>query len=348
VGLNSENWRVLGRAAVTAVLSSVVLAAVLPVDAFAHVKWFAHYDIEQQPLPLRQVLNPTFWQFIATAAVLLWLLSYVERIRLGAVFLRSIEDMTASLRPRTEALYRGGTAVFFTALFALGGIILTPELKTNWSVIPWLEAAMVVGMFWRRTMIFSALGIAFLYAYGVTTYGIYHMLDYPIFLGLAAYLGLTGLDLKLFDLRPLDVARWAASLTLMWASIEKWAYPDWTYPLLQSRPEIAFHLDPTFYMIAAGVLEFSLAFSLLWTPLVRRSAALVLAFMFISAILDFGKIDAVGHLMIIVILFGIIADDKPDEQHPPLLAPVAYLAALAFYLVAYYGLHEMIYGTSVW
>ena len=322
--------------------------ALLPADAFAHVKWFAPYNVPQQPLPLKQVFSPAFWQFIATAAILLWLLSYAERIRLGTVFLGAIERLGAGLRPRTEALYRGGTAVFFAALFALGGIILTPELKTDWTVIPWLEAGITLGMMWRRTMIVSALGIAFLYGYGVASYGVFHMLDYPIFLGLAAYLGLTGLDLKLFDLRPLDVARWSTSITLMWASIEKWAYPDWTYPLLQSRPEIAFNLNPIFYMIAAGVLEFSLAFALLWTPLVRRSAAIVLAFMFIAAVLDFGKIDAIGHLMIVVILFGIIADDKPDKRHSPLLAPLWYCVALAVFLTAYYGLHAAIYNTAIW
>jgi hypothetical protein len=346
--LSRENRRIFWRGAAAAALAPVLLAALLPADAFAHVKWFAHYDIVQQPLPLKQVFSPVFWQLIATAAILLWLLSYVERIRLGAAFLGAIERVSAGFRPRTEAFYRGGTAVFFAALFALGGIILTPELKTDWAAISWLEAGISLGMLWRRTMIVSALGIAFLYAYGVASYGIFHMLDYPIFLALAAYLGLTGLDLKLFNLRPLDVARWGASITLMWASIEKWAYPDWTYPLLQSRPEIALNLDPVFYMTAAGVAEFSLAFALLWTPLVRRSAAIVLAFMFIGAVLDFGKIDAIGHLMIIVILFGIIADDQPDERHAPLLAPLWYCASLVVFVAAYYGLHAAIYNTSIW
>lgn len=214
-----ESRQIFGRFAVTAALLGVVLAAVLPADAFAHVKWFAPYDVAQQPLPLRQVFTPAFWQYIATAAILLWLLSYMERTKLGAIITRSIDRLSAGLRPRIEALYRGGTAVFFTALWVLGNIILTPELKTDWAVISWLQAAIALGMFWRRTMILSALGIALLYAYGVANYGIFHMLDYPVFLGLAAYLGLTGLDLKLFNLRPLDVARWSAALTLMWASM---------------------------------------------------------------------------------------------------------------------------------
>jgi len=316
--------------------------------AGAHVKWFAHYDVEEQPLPLHEVLNSTFWQYIATAAILLWLLSYIERHKLGDVVWASLERLSAPFEPRTGDLYRGATTVFFVALWATGGIILTPELKTASPLIPWLQAAIAVGMFWRRTMVLSAFGIAFLYAYGVYSYGIFHMLDYPIFLGLAAYLGLTGLGLDFYKLRPLDVARWGAGLTLMWASIEKWAYPDWTYPLLVAHPDVAFNLQPKFYMIAAGVLEFSLAFALLWTPLVRRLGALTLSFMFISAVFEFGKIDAIGHLMIIVILFGIIFDDRPNTKHPPLLAPVVYAGAVAVYLAAYYGLHAALYGTAVW
>jgi hypothetical protein len=53
----------------------------------------------------------------------------------------------------------------------------------------------------------------------------------------------------------------------MWASIEKWAYPEWSYPLLTLHPGMTFGFTPQFYMQAAGVVEFALAFALLWTPL---------------------------------------------------------------------------------
>ena len=41
---------------------------------------------------------------------------------------------------------------------------------------------------------------------------------------------------------------------------------------------------PDFYMRAAGAVEFALAFALIWTPLVRRLAAIMLAMMFVSAV----------------------------------------------------------------
>ncbi|HZL58511.1 MAG TPA: hypothetical protein VFC38_02305 [Stellaceae bacterium] len=323
-------------------------AMLVVAPASAHVKWFAPYNVPQQPVPLHGIFHPAFWQFVATAAVLLWVLSWAERQVLGQAILRSLDRLTGDLKPRVEMLYRGGGAVFFTALWVMGGIILTPELKTTSTFIPWLEFGIVICLFWRRTLILAALGIAFLYAYGVYAYGIFHMLDYPIFLGLAAYLGLTGLGLELFGRRPLDVARWAAALTLMWASIEKWAYPDWTYPVLDAHPNLALDLKPDFYMTAAGVLEFSLAFALLWSPLIRRLGALVLTMMFTSAVFEFGKIDAIGHSMIIVILLGVLCDDKPDTKPHPILAPVVYCGTLALYLAVYYALHAILFGTIIW
>ena len=100
-------------------------------------------------------------------------------------------------------------------------------------------------------------------------------------------------------------------------------------------------------MTAAGFMEFSLAFALLWTPLVRSLAAAVLAFMFVSAVFEFGKIDAVGHLMIVVILITVGADNGPVVRRAA-LAPIVYAGALALDFAAYYGLHAVIYGTRIW
>ena len=46
-------------------------------------------------------------------------------------------------------------------------------------------------MVWARTCILGAAGILALYGYGVTLYGVFHLTDYPMFLGIAAYMALT-------------------------------------------------------------------------------------------------------------------------------------------------------------
>jgi hypothetical protein len=328
------------------VLSGPVLC-LFSLPAVAHVKWFAPYDVPAQPRLLSQVLSGSFFQLLVAGLIVLSGVCLLERTAVGAVLARSFDRMGAGIRARSEDLYRAGTGAFFVALFTLGNVILTPELHTDHQLIPWLQAGIAFGMFWRATMVLSAAGIAALYVFGWLSYGPFHMIDYPIFLGLALYLAMTAANVRVQGFRPIDVARWGAAITLMWASVEKWAYPQWTYPLLDAHRDLAMGLSPTFYMMAAGFVEFSLAFALLWTPLVRGMAATVLAAMFVSAVFEFGRIDAIGHLMIIVILLTVGADNAPALRRVA-LAPVCYCAALVASFTAYYGIHAALFGTRIW
>ena len=238
---------------------------------------------------------------------------------------------------------------FFVNLWSLGGIIITPELKTTSQLIPLLQLGIAACLLWRQTLVLSAAGIVALYAVALHDYGLFHLLDYPIFLGLAAYLALTGLGREPFGLRPLDIARWAAAVTLMWASIEKWAYPEWTSPLFVTHPNVAMGFSPGFFMQAAGAVEFGLSFALIWTRLVRRAGALILAGMFLAAVLEFGKIDAIGHSCIVALVLAIAADDRVEPVSVRQIAwtPVGYAATLAVVLLGYYELHSVLFGTTL-
>lgn len=315
--------------------------------AEAHVKWFAAYDCSTTPLSLSEALDGTFWLVCLGMMALLWLVCRMERASYGTVFHKALDLPTRPLMPRLDDGYRALTAVFFVGLFVAGNIILTPELKTDAPYIPWLQAAIAAGMFWRYTMPLSAIGIFYLYYVGVQQYGVFHLLDYPIFLCIALYHVLSGLNRQLFGMRPLDVTRWGAAITLMWASVEKWAYPQWSYPVLQSHPELLLGMTPHFYMVFAGFVEFSLAFALVWTPLTQRLGAIVLLAIFISAIFDFGKIDAIGHLLIIMILLGILVDDFPKHARKPFHALPIYLMALGIFIGSYYAVHALTYGQGM-
>ena len=93
-------------------------------------------------------------------------------------------------------------------------------------------------------------------------------------------------------------------------------------------------------------MEFALAFALLGTPLVRHSAAIVLTVMFTAAIAEFGLIDGVGHSCIISVLLGILADDArgPVRRWATLILPLNYSAALTTFLMAYYGMHTVMFS----
>jgi hypothetical protein len=106
---------------------------------------------------------------------------------------------------------------------------------------------------------------------------------------------------------------------------------------------------PDFFMRTAGAVEFALAFSLMWTPLVRRVGAIMLSAMFISAMCTFGKMDLLGHTMIIVVLLAIVGDARPRASvlKDQWLIPLAYVAAVATFLIGYYEIHSVLFGTSL-
>jgi hypothetical protein len=322
---------------------AIVTLACLPNVAAAHVKWFCPFDVSETPKNLDWALDRTFICLILVAASVFTVASLIENTILGRALLWSIDRVTAGERRSTEILMRAVYAAFFVALWTVGGIILTPELLTPNAWISWLQLAIAACFTWRETLIYAAAGIVFLYGYALAHYGLFHLMDYPIFLGSAAYFAMVGLERTRWDVRPLDVVRCAASVTLMWASVEKWGYPQWTYPLFMSHPEMAMGFSVDFYMKAAGVVEFSLAFALIGTPLMRRTAAIILAAMFVAAILEFGKIDAIGHAPIIIVMLAVAADNAPVRPRWPMRAPALYIVALVIVVSAYYAGHAALF-----
>jgi hypothetical protein len=328
---------------------AILVNALLPERASAHVKWFCAYFVAGQPVGLENVLCPDFETLFGLTILALMIGCMLEATPVGAAMLRAMNRVTAFVADNTELMFRAGCGFFFVAIWAIGGILLTPELKTDSTLVGVIHLGIAAGMLSRRTMPLSALGIAVLYAIAISQYGVFHLADYPVFLGVAVYLALTGLQRDFLGVRALDLVRWSAGITLMWASIEKWAYPQWSYPLLVEHSKMTLGLDPEFFMRAAGAVEFALAFALMWTPLVRRMSAIILAAMFISAVLEFGKVDLIGHTLIVVVLFAIVADRREEtiKLRHTWLAPIGYASALAGFLGVYYVAHALLFGSSL-
>src|ERR1700733_8308363 len=325
----------------TAIPVSFVFYVGLCGTASAHVKWFCAYNVAGQPDGLENVLCLDFEFLTGLSILALMSGSLLEGTPVGTAILHALDRATALIRNNLETIFRASVAFFFIAIWGLGGVLLTPELQPDSPLIGVIQLGIAAGMVSRRTMPLSALGIFTLYAVAVWNYGVFHLADYPVFLGVAAYMALTGLQKNLFGARPIDVLRWAAGITLMWASIEKWAYPEWSYPLFIQYPGMTLGFAPDFFMRAAGAVEFALAFALVWTPLVRRVGAVMLAAMFVSAGAESAEIDLIGHSLIVVALFGILADDggQPAPVRDSWLLPFGYAAALTLFLVTYYAGH---------
>jgi hypothetical protein len=250
-----------------------------------------------------------------------------------------------------EAFLRAAIGAFFVALFAMGGIILTPELRTEAEWPAWLQLGIAASLFSARSCFLGGIGILLLYGYGIALYGAFHLADYPIFLGIAAYLVLTSCSAPRLRALRMPILYVTLCVSMMWGAIEKWAYPQWTYPLLAERPYLAFGLPPEEMLVLAGFVEFALAFYILTGLGLLRLGIGTLGLIFVAAILDFGKIDAIGHLPLVAALAAMFLHG-PTPLHHALhdagrgmlaearLSGTLFLGAVGMFFLAYYGLQH--------
>jgi hypothetical protein len=341
-GAGIMKWRAFGGCLVIAVTTMATTAA------RAHVKWFVDCNVSDNPLPIPLVFTTTFFLFLTVFLAVFYIACEAEQTALGAMISRVLNRCTGSLHRRSDDLLRAAAAISFVLLWADGGLILTPELKASHTWISMIQLLIPVYLFGRATLPAAGAGIILLFGYGAASYGLFHMLDYPVFLGLGVFFALSvSRNAKLIAFRFLCL-RWGVALSLLWPSMEKFVYPGWVAPIAITHPEITLGFDVATVVTAAGVVEFGLAFALFWTPLVRRLAALVLMLLLVAATLDFGKVDAIGHSLIVVILLVVFANPggKPEYSRP-VLAPVVAAAALPAAIFLYTGAHTLAYGSKL-
>lgn len=327
--------------------------------AAAHVKWFAPYIVDASPQPIAATLTNTwFWAGIALVLAFFLVAIAIERRSLGQNVLAAMDRVTAPVALRADDFMRAATAAFFVAIFAVGGVYLTPDLQTPSELVSWAQLAIAAGIFSRRTMPFSAAGIIALWLIALRDYDFFHLLDYlALGVGVAGYLLLASLDDQRWREKRFAVLFWGVAIALMWSSLEKFAYPEWFYPLVEEKPFLTFGLPRDVFIPMAGVAEFTLGFGLIWSPLVRRLSAISLLVIFTTAVYPFGRIDLIGHAMIMAALVLIAVDPARKDAAQATTAPLPALrtrrmvtvpAALSLALVAvasgYWGLHAAFYG----
>lgn len=341
------------------IIGALFFVGYLPL-AEAHVKWFAPYDLQQPPLPIGDVLTREFIYFYIGSVIFIYSYFWFDRYFYQHEYLRNVLLRYVISQGQALILLRASILLFFLSVAAYGffeqAFLLTPELKTDMAFVPWLQLVIALCALNRYTLPLIGIGIILLYAIATGLYGIFHTLDYLIFLGVG-YFFLASLNKSQRWITSRYVVMFATTgLTLLWASIEKWGYPYWTYPLLESDPGLLMGMSPYIYMMLAGFVEFNVTFILLSSvSMFSRAIALGLLLIFVLAIYEFGLIDAIGHSPIIAILLVLVLRGPTSARYFLALKgktiwTEAYFMTglwfLAFNVVflAYYGIYHLSYG----
>ena len=287
--------------------------------AHAHVKWFAPYIVGAPPQPIGATLaNVWFWTGIALVLAFFLATRAVEKSRAGETILRGMDRITDPLWNRLDDFVRVVIAAFFVAIFAVGGVYLTPDLKTPAEWVSWTQLVIAGLIFSRRTQPIAALGIIGLWLLALRDYDVFHLLDYlALGVGVAAYLVLEASSNPEWRKHRFEALRWGVAIALMWSSLEKFAYPDWFYPLVEEKPFLTFGMPRDVFIPMAGVAEFTMGFGMIWTPLVRRLSAVALFVIFNAAVYPFGRTDLIGHALIMAIIVAIAADHTREVHFLP-------------------------------
>lgn len=339
-----------------AAMIGICLAIGVPEIAYAHVKWFVNYNLMCPPrAPFNLLTSRYFIIFFICVVPLMYAVSFADR-RLNmrtTNFTLSLDRATELFTHFLPWIVRASVAIFFIALASYGDLILTPELKT---IVTWTIAVQIVvaaSMLNRKTLWIGALGIIVLFGFATVQYGLFHMLDYTVFLGVAAFLFIdwrwerSKLDLAI------SILRVATGFSLLWAGTEKFAYPEWSFMLLDDRPELTMGFKPEFFLVAAGFVEVCAAFLVITGLLASRVCALLLFIFMCIGIALFGMVDAVGHFLILVALIMIMLTRNTVGLRlvlPQGLSQTAVAHALSFLglfgilIGAYYWGHYLSYG----
>jgi hypothetical protein len=327
----------------------------------AHVKWFVEHDVSKPPMPIGDVLNGTFVKMFLGSVVFIYTFFLADRYIHEKGYLSGLDQRLKRFDEFASHVMRASAGIFFLSLwvwYLVNGttFYITPELKTAAAWVPWLHLVMAVAVVLRYTTPVAGVGIFVLFGAAVSDFGLFHMLDYVIFLGIGFFMITTGFEnVKL--LKSGFVTLFAcAGLTLIWASIEKFGYSEWTFPLLEKNPDMLMGMEPRAYMTLTGFVEFCVTFVLLGAvSVVGRLVSLGMMSIFVLAVFKFGIVDAIGHLMIVAILFVLVVRGPTDARNMLVLPDKSvwteayfmtglYFLAFVMIFILYYGLHYLIFG----
>lgn len=309
-----------------------------------------------QPLTPLQVLGtPGFLSLAGLSFLAMICVSRLDAVLSDSRVSSLAYRVDAKVSGQVVEYFRYALAAFFcTAIIHFGNepVFLTPELRARSGWVAPLQAGIAMALMQRGSAWLGSLGIAVLYASAMAAYGWFHLLDYPVFLGAAAFIAIDSVwQGRRHDL-ALAVLRVSAGITLMWAGAEKWLYPWWSYAMLDVElKDLRGALSSNYFMMAAGFVEFCAAYALVFGRTSVQLAAVALLIPFVAAVPVFGLLDAIGHAPIVAVLAVLavtrnrVAVPAPSSSGLPaaIAHAVSCLLSAAAMLGLYWGLQALAY-----
>ena len=315
----------------------------------AHVKWFSNFSYADRPLTLAEAFTPLLIGLaILSAVVIALLVPLDQRLARTTVYIRINEWLESRSHESLTVLRIAAAASLLLAWQA--GILLVPELHIGDSPLGWVQFFLVLLLLIPRTVPIAGAGILALYAVGVAQFGIFHMLDYLVYVGVGYMLIVARSTVERVRGTGIPALYATVGFSLCWVALEKIFYPQWGLHVLGEHPQLTMGLDLRFFLVAAAFVEFALGY-LLIIGLLARPLALTITLVFFTTTMIFGKVEVIGHTLIHGALIVFLLEGPgtiypaPIRLHSRMPMRVAF-AAVNFLLL--FALLALPYAWGAW
>ncbi len=306
--------------------------------AQAHVKWFVEYNVyDPPPLPILTVIsNPYTIILFILSLVILYLALWVDDKISPHKYCTSVIQHTD---PHVVYIFRIGLSLSFLSLgYFFPDRILTPDLISDHTYIHYIHFLIALTLLFRKTTLIAILGLLFLYILSVVEYGVFHMIDYVIYLLIIVFL-ITDTFLSQHHRNlGIQILRIAIAFTFFWGALDKFTHPELYFTLIDEKPYIVFGMNWDFFVKCAGFIELCLSFLIVTGKTSAKIAAIVLMAFVLIAIFPFGLIDAVGHMVFAVVILTVTLAHNPYElSYSPLVKTLTFISVLISVFALHYG-----------
>lgn len=273
------------------------LLCLLPLPAFAHVKWFSNYDFQHVPLAFSQLTShPAFWGLMILSLISLPLLVWADKAGERWPVYQNINTFLDQYADNGPLIMRVAMGAVLLMSWQ-GDSIIAPEIAISDPIWGWLQFGLALCLLSRKTTIITGIGIVCFYIWGLSTQGLFHMLDYVVYPAVGLYLIFSHLENERLRNLDLPVLYGGLGFSLCWVAFEKLVYPYWGLSVLAQAPALTMGLDHEFFLMACAFIEFTLGY-LLIICLLHRPLAVVITLVFFITTSFFGKTEVVGHTIL--------------------------------------------------
>lgn len=263
--------------------------------AFGHVKWFAEFSFDDQPLTLSEVIGPLFIGLTIVSMVVIAVFVLLDRKLQSWPLYKRVDDWLQQ-RKESSLLIMRVVAGATLLLSWQGDAILVPELPITSAWIGWAQFILAFMLLFDNLVKYSGAGIILLYIFSIFEFGMFHMLDHLLFAGAGYFLVVSQSDNIAIRETRLPALYATVGFSLCWLAIEKMIYPQWATYILEQNPQLTLGFEIDFFLMGAAFVEFALGY-LLVICLLQRPLALVITLVFFSTTLVFGKVEVIGHTL---------------------------------------------------